>query len=929
MSIRKALASFLSHGPTSRPWRKRAGGGLSPGRRPAQCRFELLEPRFVLDSTVVFNEIMYHPAGASQSLEFIELYNQMAVDVDVSGWRLSNGVEFTFAEGTKVPGRGYAVIAKDPAALFAATGVTALGAYGGELSNSGEQLALSDRNSREMDVLTYSDGDRWPVAPDGTGVSLAKINKDGASAAVENWSSSVLVGGTPGASNFDALQVSATALAINEIAPATDGQFWFELVNHGTAPVNLTGYVVASTDGSQHTLTGPTLAPGQYLAITEIELGFDASSGDRIYIVIPDGNSVVAAAMVTNHLQGRSPDGTGRFQFPDVATPGSANSFSFHDEIVINEIMYHHLPDPGTPATPGIPPTPPTYATTELIALNKLWRYNAAGEALPAGWQTSAHAVGGNWSQGAGLIGFETGVVPAPGLNTTLAEPQSVSPFVRTYYFETEFTFSAQALADLDELRLRYVIDDGAVFYINGVEVDPRFNMQTGAIDSTTFAVGGPGDAVLSEEIVISASDLVVGTNRFSVEVHQANLESSDVMFGVQLIAAVQTSPGNPGTPGTPATVITENPQEWIELYNRSSTETINLSGWQFAEAINYVFPAGTLIAPGEYLVVANDAAKLSAKYPLIRVLGDFSGGLNNNNDRIVLIDAVGNTADEVHYYENGRWASAADGDGSSLELRNPDADNGMGEAWSASDESDSSTWASYTYRGIAEASTVGPDGVWQEFILGLLDSGEVLLDDISVLEFPGTASQLQLLVNGSFEFDNLGGPASGWRIIGNHRHSEVIVDADDPTNQVLHLVATGPTEHMHNHAETTLAAGRTIQNGREYEISFRAKWISGTNLLNTRLYFNRLPRTTPIAHGADFGTPGEQNSVYESNIGPTYREFIHGPAVPSPGQPVVVTTFADDPARRGFDAALVCGQWRHVAERGNGRRVPTACIPA
>ena len=111
------------------------------------------------------------------------------------------------------------------------------------------------------------------------------------------------------------------------------------------------------------------------------------------------------------------------------------------------------------------------------------------------------------------------------GLNTTLAEPQSVSPFVRTYYFETEFTLTAQALADLDELRLRYVIDDGAVFYINGVEVDPRFNMQTGAIDSTTFAAGGPGDAVLSEEIVISASDLVVGTNRFSVEVHQASSE--------------------------------------------------------------------------------------------------------------------------------------------------------------------------------------------------------------------------------------------------------------------------------------------------------------------------------------------------------------------------------------------------------------------
>ena len=519
-------------------------------------------------------------------------------------------------------------------------------------------------------------------------------------------------------------------------------------------------------------------------------------------------------------------------------------------------------------------------------------------------------------------------MVPAPGLNTTLAEPQSVSPFVRTYYFETEFTLTAQALAALDELRLRHVIDDGAVFYINGVEVDPRFNMQTGAIDSTTFAVGGPGDAVLSEEIVISASDLVVGTNRFSVEVHQANLDSSDVMFGVQLIAAVQTSPGNPGTPGTPATVITENPQEWIELYNRSSTETINLSGWQFAEAIDYVFPAGTLIAPGEYLVVANDAAELSAKYPLIRVLGDFSGGLNNNNDRIVLIDAVGNTADEVHYYENGRWASAADGDGSSLELRNPDADNGIGEAWSASDESDSSTWASYTYRGIAQASTVGPDGVWQEFILGLLDSGEVLLDDVSVLEFPGTASQLQLLLNGSFEFDNLGGPASGWRIIGNHRHSEVIVDADDPTNQVLRLVATGPTEHMHNHAETTLAAGRTIQNGREYEISFRANGsaeptcsIRGSTSTGSRE--RRPSRTAPISARRASKTP----STNQTSAPPIASLFM------VPRFQVPASRLSSRHLRTIQTAWFRCGfGMRSMAARGRAWqwcRVPTACIPA
>lgn len=61
-------------------------------------------------------------------------------------------------------------------------------------------------------------------------------------------------------------------------------------------------------------------------------------------------------------------------------------------------------------------------------------------------------------------------------------------------------------------------------------------------------------------------------------------------------------------------------------------------------------------------------------------------------------------------------------------------------------------------------------------------------------------------------------------------------------------VVAGGPTDHVHNHAESTLASGRRVTNGREYEISCRAGWIAGSNQLNSRLYFNRLARTTPIA---------------------------------------------------------------------------------
>ena len=64
---------------------------------------EPLESRIVLDSTVVFNEIHYHPADDDSSLEWIELHNQMAVDMDLSGWSVE-GVDFEFPAGTVIGG---------------------------------------------------------------------------------------------------------------------------------------------------------------------------------------------------------------------------------------------------------------------------------------------------------------------------------------------------------------------------------------------------------------------------------------------------------------------------------------------------------------------------------------------------------------------------------------------------------------------------------------------------------------------------------------------------------------------------------------------------------------------------------------------------------------------------------------------------------
>ena len=51
----------------------------------------------------------------------------------------------------------------------------------------------------------------------------------------------------------------------------------------------------------------------------------------------------------------------------------------------------------------------------------------------------------------------------------------------------------------------------------------------------------------------------------------------------------------------------------------------------------------------------------------------------------------------------------------------------------------------------------------------------------------------------------------TAWRALGDHNRSRVEVDPDNPANHVLHLVATGATDHLHDHLETTYAGGRAV----------------------------------------------------------------------------------------------------------------------
>jgi hypothetical protein len=125
--------------------------------------------------------------------------------------------------------------------------------------------------------------------------------------------------------------------------------------------------------------------------------------------------------------------------------------------------------------------------------------------------------------------------------------------------------------------------------------------------------------------------------------------------------------------------------EEYVELYNPGAS-TVDLSGWEFSDGIDYTFPGGITIPPGGYVVVGHDPATVQAVYGISGVLGPFEGGrLANEGERVAIENAGGALVDEVTYDDHRPWPEAPDGDGPSLELISPAFDNDSSCSWGAS----------------------------------------------------------------------------------------------------------------------------------------------------------------------------------------------------------------------------------------------------
>ena len=200
-----------------------------------------------------------------------------------------------------------------------------------------------------------------------------------------------------------------------------------------------------------------------------------------------------------------------------------------------------------------------------LIPGGSNWKYLDDGSDQGVAWRALSFDDNG-WSNGVAQLGYGDG-----GEGTLVNGGPSANRFITTYFRRA---FDVTDPARFSNLVVRVLRDDGAVVYLNGVEVF-RSNMPNGPVDFTTLAANVVPNGV--EESTFYATHvplglLAAGPNLMAVEIHQVNNTSSDISFDLQFI---------PNVPPTPPVVAIDSPADNTVLLTPASP-TINVSATDF-----------------------------------------------------------------------------------------------------------------------------------------------------------------------------------------------------------------------------------------------------------------------------------------------------------------------------------------------------------
>ncbi|MBN2704477.1 MAG: lamin tail domain-containing protein [Pontiellaceae bacterium] len=536
---------------------------------------------------LVISEIMYHPQDANgvdnNMNEFIELQNISAAEVllydpetPANTWRLRNAVDYDFPVDQSLPGgERLLVVGFDPAdsAQLAAfrsrhdvpDEVPIYGPWSGTLDNSGETIELKQPDKPDVlstnvivpfimiDKVGYRDELPWPDAAAGLGNALqrrvdADFGNDPA-----NWFAAGVTAGRANVANLlpyvsiasptnGTLILADSSLFVSVEAGDDDGSValvqlfvddmelvqWSAMSSNvywSNPPVGTHELIARATDNLGAVAESKTVVIHVVAPLPEVAILSPASGAIlardtfvNLSVAISEGGQ---ASSVDYFLDGEWIGSAG----PPFSLPWSATPLGTH---TLSAVGSDFLGRRG--------PVAETTFVVQNVTENPVripfgatgWKYLDDGSDQGGAWRKSAFN-DASWSSGQAQFGYGDGDE-----TTTISYGPDSSNKYRTYYFRK--TFVVPSLAGITNAVLSVLRDDGAIAYVNGIEVF-RSNMPSGSVNYRTAA----SDAVSGSDedryysVGFDPSLLMVGTNVLAVEVHQVSSTSSDLSFDAQL----------------------------------------------------------------------------------------------------------------------------------------------------------------------------------------------------------------------------------------------------------------------------------------------------------------------------------------------------------------------------------------------------------
>jgi hypothetical protein len=378
---------------------KNTTGRWSYWSLPSEFRPGARDITSVIRTNLVFNEIMYNPPGESgvdgDEFEFLELKNIGPFVLNLGGLFFSQGIDYTFPNGTILAPGGLFLLARNPAVLATRyPGISVQGVYSGKLNNDGETLAITHPAAGELVSVTYGDRAPWPVTADGFGFSLVLADP-----ATGTYRASANPLGSPGANGGAS---SLGGVVINEVLssstfPLRDS---IELRSLSGSAVDISGWYLTDDPTLPQKFripAGPALAAGAFRVFTEDDfnptpgmgVSFGLSSfGDDVYLFSANAGGELTGyshgfnfgAAQDGVTFGRYVNSVGEEQFPlQIArTPNAPNAGPRFGPVVISEIRYH----PSTPADEFLELRNSSSSAVPLFDPNaptNTWRVNGIG----------------------------------------------------------------------------------------------------------------------------------------------------------------------------------------------------------------------------------------------------------------------------------------------------------------------------------------------------------------------------------------------------------------------------------------------------------------------------------------------------------------------------------------------------------------------